>query len=183
MICLHPTILRVYKPLSFPILYKQPALKAYQMRKHLARPGRSPAECAGQSASGHCMCRLVRALRARDSLFYAARWRDCFSRCPYISLALAGGTGTMQKAALLLLTTALLVAAEQTPFSRPLDSSATMKNQNWKQQAQDFAWKEGDGVFSPKDLVGLGRPGAGVTNDAGDLVLVPYSKYDLEERK
>ena len=52
-----------------------------------------------------------------------------------------------------------------------------------KQQAQDFQWKEGDGVFSPQDLVGLGRPGTGVANDAGDLVLVPYSKYDLEERK
>ena len=66
------------------------------------------------------------------------------------------------------------------PVSFP---SATMGKHTWKQQAQDFQWKEGDGVFSPKDLVGLGRPGVGVANDAGDLVLVPYSKYDFEEKK
>ncbi|KAL1702382.1 Alpha/Beta hydrolase protein [Schizophyllum commune] len=58
-----------------------------------------------------------------------------------------------------------------------------MIKQTWIQQAQDFAWKEGEGVFSPKDLVGLGRPGVGVANDAGDLVLVPHSKYDFEEKK
>ncbi|KII90539.1 hypothetical protein PLICRDRAFT_106263 [Plicaturopsis crispa FD-325 SS-3] len=47
----------------------------------------------------------------------------------------------------------------------------------------DFKFKEGADVFAPKDLVELARPGAGVANDAGDLVLVPLSKYSFEESK
>ena len=85
----------------------------------------------------------------------------------------------------------LLVAAEQVIlFPQPLrdsttvpESSKPMTKQTWKQQATDFACKEGEGVFSPKDLVGLGRPGTGVANDVGDLVLVSYSKYDFEDKK
>ena len=45
----------------------------------------------------------------------------------------------------------------------------------------EFVLKEGATVFTPKDLVELPRPGEGVANDAGDLVLVPVSKYT--ERK
>ncbi|KAL1744514.1 Alpha/Beta hydrolase protein [Schizophyllum fasciatum] len=76
--------------------------------------------------------------------------------------------------------------ALQVPFQSPdLDSGTrpTMNKQDWKQQATAFAWKEGADVFSPKDLVGLGRPGAGVANAAGDLVLVSSSKFDFEEKK
>ncbi|KAL0580657.1 Dipeptidyl-peptidase 5 [Marasmius crinis-equi] len=47
----------------------------------------------------------------------------------------------------------------------------------------DFQFKEGSDVFSPKDLIELGRPGAGVANDAGDLVLVPYSKFSFETKQ
>ncbi|EPQ54580.1 alpha/beta-hydrolase [Gloeophyllum trabeum ATCC 11539] len=47
----------------------------------------------------------------------------------------------------------------------------------------DFSFKEGVDVFSPKDLVELARPGTAAANDAGDLVLVPVSKFSLEEKK
>lgn len=47
----------------------------------------------------------------------------------------------------------------------------------------DFAWKEGKDIFSPKDLVSLGRPGSAIPNVDGDLAFVKYSKYDLEEKK
>ncbi|KAJ7695681.1 Alpha/Beta hydrolase protein [Mycena rosella] len=46
-----------------------------------------------------------------------------------------------------------------------------------------YALKEASDVFSPKDLVELERPGTGVANDEGDLVLVPYSKYSFDEKK
>ncbi|KAJ6508622.1 Alpha/Beta hydrolase protein [Mycena sanguinolenta] len=45
-----------------------------------------------------------------------------------------------------------------------------------------FALKEGPEVFSPRTLVELGRPGTGVPNPAGDLVLVPHTKFSLEEK-
>ncbi|KAK7048493.1 dipeptidyl-peptidase 5 [Favolaschia claudopus] len=47
----------------------------------------------------------------------------------------------------------------------------------------NFALKEGADIFSPKNLVELGRPGAGVANEAGDLVLVPFSKYSFKDKK
>lgn len=46
-----------------------------------------------------------------------------------------------------------------------------------------FQFKEGADVFTPKDLVELGRPGVGVANHAGDFVIIPYSKYSFEEKK
>jgi hypothetical protein len=45
-----------------------------------------------------------------------------------------------------------------------------------------FALKEGPDVFSPRTLVELRRPGAGVANEAGDLVLVPYTQFSLDEK-
>ncbi|KAE9393265.1 alpha/beta-hydrolase [Gymnopus androsaceus JB14] len=46
-----------------------------------------------------------------------------------------------------------------------------------------FQFKEGSDVFTPKDLVELARPGTGVANHAGDLVLVPVSKYSFEDKE
>ncbi|KAG7088324.1 hypothetical protein E1B28_012333 [Marasmius oreades] len=46
-----------------------------------------------------------------------------------------------------------------------------------------FQFKEGPDVFSPKDLVELGRPGTGVANPAGDLVLVSHNKFSFEDKK
>jgi hypothetical protein len=50
-------------------------------------------------------------------------------------------------------------------------------------QNSNFALKEGADIFSPKNLVELGRPGTGVANEPGDLVLVPYSKYSFKDKK
>jgi dipeptidyl aminopeptidase/acylaminoacyl peptidase len=47
----------------------------------------------------------------------------------------------------------------------------------------EFAFKEGPDLFSPQDLVELARPGTGVANLAGDLVLVPVSKYSFADKK
>lgn len=47
----------------------------------------------------------------------------------------------------------------------------------------DFAFKEGTSVFTPKDLVELVRPGTGLANPAGDLTLVPVSKYSMSDKK
>lgn len=72
----------------------------------------------------------------------------------------------------------LLGLTAQLPFQRYLqDTTGVM------QIKPEFTFKEGADVFAPKDLVGLGRPGTGVANDAGDLVLVPFSKYSFEEKK
>ena len=50
-------------------------------------------------------------------------------------------------------------------------------------QPDDFKWQEGADVFTPLDLVQLPRPGAGVANDAGDLVLVPVSQYSSQDKE
>ncbi|KAK2465265.1 hypothetical protein APHAL10511_002619 [Amanita phalloides] len=47
----------------------------------------------------------------------------------------------------------------------------------------DFTFKQGPDIFSPKDLIELGRPGSGVANPAGDLALVPYSEYSSAEKE
>lgn len=46
-----------------------------------------------------------------------------------------------------------------------------------------FRFKEGSDLFTPKDFVELSRPGSGVANVPGDLVLVPVSKYSFEKKK
>ncbi|KAK7681545.1 hypothetical protein QCA50_015277 [Cerrena zonata] len=46
-----------------------------------------------------------------------------------------------------------------------------------------FKFKEGPDVFAPKDLVELPRPGAGIANPPGDLLLVPVSKYSFKDKK
>ncbi|KAG7442969.1 alpha/beta-hydrolase [Guyanagaster necrorhizus] len=71
-----------------------------------------------------------------------------------------------------------IVLAVQVPFKAPLSSPVTTMN-----APSTFAFKEGPDVFSPKDLVELGRPGTGVANPAGDLVLVPYNKYSSKDKK
>lgn len=48
---------------------------------------------------------------------------------------------------------------------------------------KEFNFKGGDDVFTPKDLIELARPGTGLANPDGDLVLVPVSKYSFEEKK
>ena len=52
---------------------------------------------------------------------------------------------------------------------------------NWK--SDDFEFKKGEDVFTPHDLVELPRPGEGVPNAAGDLVLVSMSTYSFKTDK
>ncbi|TFY83863.1 hypothetical protein EWM64_g147 [Hericium alpestre] len=48
---------------------------------------------------------------------------------------------------------------------------------------KEFSFKAGSDVFTPKNLIELARPGAGLANPAGDLVLVPVSKFSFEDKK
>ncbi|KAF8530893.1 alpha/beta-hydrolase [Gautieria morchelliformis] len=48
---------------------------------------------------------------------------------------------------------------------------------------ETFAFKESADIFSPKSLIELVRPGGGVANDAGDLVLIPSSKYSFQDKE
>ena len=66
----------------------------------------------------------------------------------------------------------------QIPFQIPAHNSMVSN------RAKDaFGFKEGSDVFTPKDLVELSRPGPGVANVPGDLILVPVSKYSFEDKK
>lgn len=69
----------------------------------------------------------------------------------------------------------LLGLAAQAPLQHTLNSSSMAP--------PDFAFKEGPDIFSPRDLVQLPRPAAGVANAAGDLVFVPVSQYSLKDNK
>lgn len=71
-----------------------------------------------------------------------------------------------------------LLAATQVAFKSNVVQPPRMRNQN-----TNFALREADNIFSPKNLVELGRPGAGVANELGDLVLVPFAKYSLKDKK
>jgi hypothetical protein len=50
-------------------------------------------------------------------------------------------------------------------------------------QTNDFTFKEGSNILSPRELIELERPGHGVANPSGDLLLISTSKYSLEKKK
>ncbi|KAJ6585115.1 Alpha/Beta hydrolase protein [Mycena capillaripes] len=72
-----------------------------------------------------------------------------------------------------------LSTAVQTPFKFDGQTlvASSARNDNFT-----FAFKEAADVFSPRNLIELGRPGTGVANNAGDLVLIPYTKFSLDEK-
>jgi len=70
----------------------------------------------------------------------------------------------------------LLGLSAQTPLSQVAAPKSVLINHN-------FELREGNDTFSPRDLIALGRPGAPLANGAGDLALVPFSKYCLEHKK
>ncbi|KZT11901.1 alpha/beta-hydrolase [Laetiporus sulphureus 93-53] len=72
----------------------------------------------------------------------------------------------------------LLGLAAQVPLEAPSKISQTTMA-----AVPDFAFKGNASTFTPEDLVALARPGTGLANPSGDLVLVPVSKYSLEEKK
>ena len=47
----------------------------------------------------------------------------------------------------------------------------------------DFVFKSGQDIFTPKDLVELPRPGPGAANFKGDLALVSVSTYSFKDKK
>ena len=75
----------------------------------------------------------------------------------------------------------LLALAAQVPLMLSTDSSAIM-NASWKQERK-FEFKTGNEIFSPIDLIELARPGAGIANDVGDVLLVPVSKYSFKDKE
>jgi len=66
----------------------------------------------------------------------------------------------------------------QIPFHKPADNIMVAHGTK-----PTFRFKEGSDVFTPKDLIELSRPGSGVANVPGDLILVPVSKYSFEDKK
>lgn len=44
-----------------------------------------------------------------------------------------------------------------------------------------FNFTSGDDVFSPMDLVSMSKPGVGIANPAGDLLLLPIKTYNVIE--
>ncbi|KAF8636022.1 hypothetical protein AX15_000182 [Amanita polypyramis BW_CC] len=73
---------------------------------------------------------------------------------------------------------AFLGLSAQLPFQSTLGRVDSIMAHN----NSDFTFKQGPNIFSPHNLIELGRPGSGSANPAGDLVLVPYSEYSLAEK-
>ncbi|KAL5512736.1 hypothetical protein ACEPAG_3002 [Sanghuangporus baumii] len=77
------------------------------------------------------------------------------------------------------------VRASQAPFATHSPPSPPSKPDtmlvDWK--SDDFAFKSGPDIFTPKDLIELPRPGTGVANSKGDLALVSVSTYSFKDKK
>jgi hypothetical protein len=70
--------------------------------------------------------------------------------------------------------------AAQLPFLSSPPSNILPHNMS---ATSEFSLRTGDDRFSPKDLIELPRPGAGLANAAGDLVLASVSKYSFADKK
>ncbi|KZT23468.1 alpha/beta-hydrolase [Neolentinus lepideus HHB14362 ss-1] len=88
------------------------------------------------------------------------------------------------------LSLSMLGLAAQVPFQQPAQPSPSSSEMSSGTSASispvpppDFSFKEGADMFTPKDLVELVRPGTATVNEAGDLVLIPVSKFTFEEKK
>ncbi|KAG8908424.1 hypothetical protein FRB99_006629 [Tulasnella sp. 403] len=69
----------------------------------------------------------------------------------------------------------------QQPLTLP---NVSVNNAVHRQSNTRFELQSGPDVFTPKDLLGLPRPGIGVVNpDKADLVIVPVSQYDFATKK
>jgi hypothetical protein len=79
---------------------------------------------------------------------------------------------------IVLLSLTCALSDTQIPFRKPADNNMVAHGTN-----ATFKFEEGSDVFTPKDLVELSRPGSGVANVPGDLILVPVSKYSFEDKK
>ncbi|KAJ3491680.1 hypothetical protein NLI96_g535 [Meripilus lineatus] len=77
----------------------------------------------------------------------------------------------------------ILGLTAQVPLLNQSPQSPAANNIPAMAKPDDFVLKQGSDVFSPPDLIALARPGTGVANPSGDLVLVPVSKYSVDEKK
>ncbi|CAL1712862.1 unnamed protein product [Somion occarium] len=77
----------------------------------------------------------------------------------------------------------LLGLASQIPLEQPSTPVKLGDIANMSVTKAPFKLKEGSDVFSPKNLLELPRPGVGIANQPGDLVLVPVSTYSFKEKK
>lgn len=79
----------------------------------------------------------------------------------------------------------LLSASQLTFLQQPLpQTTTTTTTTNMRATDRKFEFKSSPDIFSPKDLISLPRPGAGVANpDKADLVIVSVSQYSFDTKK
>jgi hypothetical protein len=98
-------------------------------------------------------------------------------------LHLGHGPPSVRQRAMRFSNSALLGLAAQTPLNSLVQPATNTTTATMRRINHDFKLKEGKHILSPKNMLELPRPGAGTVNEAGDLVLVPVSKYSFEESK
>lgn len=74
-----------------------------------------------------------------------------------------------------------LLGFQQLPIHQPSESAVQHSNK-MPLFVDDFTFKAGHDVFTPKDLIELARPGVSVANLVGDLILTPVSKYSFDSK-
>jgi hypothetical protein len=76
---------------------------------------------------------------------------------------------------------ALLGLAAQVPLGGILDRTENMSATH--RINPNFQFKDGENVLTPKEMLELPRPGAGLVNEAEDLILVSVSQYSFGNKK
>lgn len=74
---------------------------------------------------------------------------------------------------------AWLAASAQLPF----DAQVAKPVSKVSRARTDFKLVEGEHVLSPKTMLELPRPGAGLANAGGDLALVSVNQFKFEQKK
>lgn len=70
------------------------------------------------------------------------------------------------------------VMGEQVPLGVPGN-----EHKSTRRNMDDFKLKHGHGVFTPKDMLELPRPGAATPNPHGDLAFMVVSHYSFEKKR
>ena len=71
--------------------------------------------------------------------------------------------------------------SEEIAITMPLDAETDAGKFSFGTPA--YAYASTADVFTPENLVELTRPGTGVANGAGDLLIVPTTKYSIKNKK
>lgn len=77
-----------------------------------------------------------------------------------------------------ILSAAAAVQANQLPLTGQAVHLANMQ----RRPMDGFSLKDGKDVFSPRVMLEMPRPRAGVANFAGDLAYVPVTQYSFDNR-